>query len=332
MQRDWTHGGAIDRMQAQFPHAPTPWIDLSTGINPWPYRNPNLDETVFDRLPTHANSIACRDAMAAAIGAPPDSLCLAPGSELLIRTLPRLFSPGRVAVLSPTYGDHADVWRAAAREVIASQDPLTCADQVDAIVLCNPNNPDGRVFAPDALRAAHSTLTRKGGWLIVDEAYADLCPELSLAAAGGSDGLIILRSFGKFYGLAGLRLGAMIAPPRVCEQMVRELGAWPVSSGALEIGARAYRDTAWQVRTRATLAEMRGLLDQVLATNGIEIIGGTDLFRFVRPGDAVTTWQRLAEVGIYVRRFDALPGHLRIGLPADAIQLARLNEALSFSN
>lgn len=331
MRRDWTHGGAIDRMQAQFPDAPSPWIDLSTGINPWPYRDPDHDQAVFNRLPTRAAYDACRDAMAAAIGAPPESLCLAPGSELLIRTLPRLLSPSRVAVLSPTYGDHAEVWRAAKCEVLEREDPLACAEEVDMIVLCNPNNPDGQTFAPDALRTALAILAQKRGWLIVDEAYADLRPNLSLAAAGGTDGLIILRSFGKFYGLAGLRLGAMIAPPRLCEQMTDQLGAWPVSSGALEIGARAYRDIGWQSRTRATLTEMRILLDQVLTTHGIEIVGGTDLFRLVRPGDAPALWQRLAEAGIYVRRFDALPGHLRIGLPANEIQLARLNEALSLS-
>lgn len=329
MQRNWTHGGALDRMQSDFLDAPSPWIDLSTGINPWPYRGAPSDEGIHDHLPTQAAYRECQVAMAAALRAPQANLCLAPGSELLIRLLPHHLSCTRVAILSPTYGDHADVWRRAGCDVIATPDPLSLAGEVDVVVVSNPNNPDGRAFDRDQLHAVRSRLAARGGWLIVDEAYADLQPGVSMTPEGGADGLIVLRSFGKFFGLPGLRLGAMIAPDEISTRMSEQLGAWPVSSTALEIGAGAYRDLDWQDRTRQSVQQARILLDQVLISNKIEINGGTDLFRFVNVDDAQAVWHHLAEAGIYVRQFDTLPGKLRIGLPADEIQLARLNEALS---
>ena len=329
MRHDTTHGGALDRIQAQFPDAPHPWIDLSTGINPWSYRGFTLDEAAFDRLPTESAYVACRDAMAEAFKAPARSVILSPGSELLIRLLPGWLTPHRVAVFSPTYGDHAEVWQQAGCEVIETDAPLAHADEVDLVVLCNPNNPDGRIFAREDMLTACDRLASKGGWLIVDEAYGDLTPDLSLTSQGGRDGLIILRSFGKFFGLPGIRLGALIAPPVLVAQASQQLGAWPVSSGALEMGAAAYRDHIWHNDTRARLQLGRAMLDRVLEENGVYVVGGTDLFRHVRVEDAERTWLHLARAGIYVRRFDAVPRHLRIGLPADEIALARLNEALS---
>lgn len=316
-------------MREAFPDAPSAWIDLSTGINPWPYRSTPTDEDIHDHLPTQTDYLACQAAMAQAIRAPQPNVCLSPGSELLIRLLPHHLPCARVAVLTPTYGDHAEAWRRAGCDVIETADPLSFSGDIDAVIVSNPNNPDGRIFDHDSLLAARSRLSARGGWLIIDEAYGDVHPSLRLAPYGGSDGLIVLQSFGKFFGLPGLRLGAMIAPDDICTRMSEQLGAWPVSNAALEIGTRAYRDHAWHDSTRQALRQARMLLDQVLISNQIEIEGGTDLFRFVKAQDAQTVWKHLAQAGIYVRRFDALPDNLRIGLPADGIQLARLNEALS---
>jgi cobalamin biosynthetic protein CobC len=329
MSPDWQHGGAIDRMKTAFPQAPTPWIDLSTGINPWPYRGSGLDAEVYDRLPTQAAFTNCRNALSEATNAPPESICLAPGSELLIRLLPHLLSCRRVAILDPSYGDYSEVWRHTGSDVIATEAPLSLADSVDAVIVCNPNNPNGRVFDAEQLLRARAKLAARGGWLIVDEAYCDLTRSRSLAAHGGAEGLIILRSFGKFYGLPGLRLGAIMAPAHLIKRVSQLFGAWPVSSAALEIGAKAFRDQAWQRDTRAALQAARQALDLVLESNAMRVIGGTDLFRFVQVDDAHAAWQRLAQAGLYVRRFEDMSTRLRIGLPADEIQLARLNEALS---
>lgn len=326
---DWPHGGALDLMKAKFPDAPTPWIDLSTGINPWPYRGPQLGDNAFDHLPTQSAQTACKQAMAQAIGASADHICLSPGSELLIRLLPVWLDVRRVAILSPTYGDHVEAWNGQGCDVIETTDPLAYADQVDAVVVCNPNNPDGRTFTREELRRARKSLEARGGWLIVDEAYCDLTPELSLAGDGGLASLIILRSFGKFFGLAGLRLGAMIVPKPLRARVSQHLGVWPVSSAALRIGASAYRDTEWQDQTRARLGRARELLRRVLQSNGLDVTGETDLFCLAYSDRATETWEHLARSGIYVRRFDAMPHHLRFGLPADEDEFTRLDEMFS---
>ena len=181
MSFDLVHGGALDAMRAAYPQACAPWIDLSTGINPWPYPETSVSGAALTHLPTRAMYDTCQQNMAKAINADPDALLLAPGSELLIRLLPDVIRLRRVAILSPTYGDHAAVWRRAGAEVIESSDPLSLADQVDAVVVTHPNNPDGRIFDIEALEAARSALAAHGGWLIMDEAYADLTPARSFA-------------------------------------------------------------------------------------------------------------------------------------------------------
>lgn len=329
MTGDLIHGGAIDQMRMAYPNAPEPWIDLSTGINPWPYPRTDLSPASLAHLPTTAMYEACREAMASALGVAPGMLLLSPGSELLIRLLPDIIHPRRIAILSPTYGDHAMAWERVGAEIIHTPDPLSCSDRVDAIVLCHPNNPDGRLFDLDSLEATRQKLAARGGWLIIDEAYADLVPSQSLAPEGGADGLIILRSFGKFFGLAGVRLGAMLAPAPIRKAMSKRLGVWPVSGSALEIGARAYADTDWQVRTRERLHAAARELDVALKAAGLSLTGGTDLFRLVETEDAHAVFHRLATAGVYVRRFEGSSTHLRIGLPATSKAQTRLLNALT---
>lgn len=315
-------------MRSAYPNAPDPWIDLSTGINPWPYPDQAISEAALAHLPTRSAYEGCRQAMATSIGAPPDSLLPAPGSELLIRLLPDVIRPSRVAILSLTYGDHAIAWARAGSDIIHSDDPLSLAEDVDAIVLTHPNNPDGRLFDLQALEEARLTLAAKGGWLILDEAYADLTPDCSFASKGGEAGLIVLRSFGKFFGLAGLRLGAVLAPERVRQPLSERLGVWPISGSALEIGARAYADHDWQIQTRQALSHAADRLDTILKEGGLTVVGGTSLFRFVDVDKAHDAFEHLAQSGIYVRRFEGSDRHLRIGLPATPEAEARLKAAL----
>lgn len=330
MTEDLLHGGALDVMRAAYPDAPEPWIDLSTGINPWPYPRSQVSSEALAHLPTQADHAACRAAMAAAFGASPASILLAPGSELLIRLLPDIIPARRVAILSPTYGDHAEAWARSGADIVRSEHPLEHAAEVDAVVVTHPNNPDGRRFDLEALDQARRTLTKRGGYLIVDEAYADLHPEQSLASHAGAEGLIILRSFGKFFGLAGLRLGAILVPVNVREGLANRLGAWPVSGAALEIGARAYADTAWQSETRNRLAVAAARLDALFYRAGLPSCQGTDLFRYIEVADAHHAFEHFARLGIYVRRFEWSTRHLRIGLPATEAAETRLAEALSF--
>ena len=329
MNPDLVHGGALDAMRAAFPDAPEPWIDLSTGINPWPYPDTAVSAAALAHLPMQSDQETCIAAMSAAIGAPREALMLSPGSELLIRLLPDVIHPRRVAILSPTYGDYAAVWRRAGADIIETDAPLSLSSRVDAVILTQPNNPDGRLFDLAALERSRRDLAARGGWLIVDEAYADLVPEQSLASHGGREGLIILRSFGKFFGLAGVRLGGILAPESVREDLAERLGVWPVSGTALEIGARAYADTTWraQIRTRLSVAAAR--LNTILKAGNLNPVGGTSLFQLVETARAHTVFDRLACAGIYVRRFEWSKTHLRIGLPATREAEARLQAALN---
>lgn len=317
-------------MHQRFKDAPKPWLDLSTGINPFAYPHVSVSREAVEHLPTNAMIEGCRAAMAKAFRAPRESIVVGPGSELLIRLLPNVIKPKVVVILNPTYGDHKTVWAAADCRVIETEAPLQRAGEADAVVVCNPNNPDGRIFSPNELERAREQLAARGGWLIVDEAYADLDPRLSIASSGGKDGLIVLRSFGKFYGLAGIRLGAALVPALLRSVINHRLGSWPVSGAALEIGTRAYNDTDWAMMVRPKLASARVRLDSLLQRHGLTINGGTDLFRLIKTANAHQMWKRLAESGIYVRRFDWSEHDLRIGLPPDEQAEDRFEKALSF--
>ncbi|MEL8056833.1 MAG: aminotransferase class I/II-fold pyridoxal phosphate-dependent enzyme, partial [Pseudomonadota bacterium] len=266
-----------------------------------------------------------------AIGTNPTALLLSPGSELLIRLLPDIIAPRSVTILSPTYGDHAEVWKRSRADIVETSDPLAFAETADAIVLTHPNNPDGRYFDLGELNAVRKTLADRSGWLIIDEAYADLLPEQSMAKRGGMEGLIILRSFGKVFGLAGVRLGALIAPEPIIARMKDRLGVWPISGTALTVGARAYTDTAWQQQTRERLKAAAERLDTILIEAGLSPTGGTSLYRFVETPDAYALFDHLAQAGIYIRRFDWSRRHVRMGLPLDADAESRLAAALSLS-
>ena len=332
MNEDLQHGGALDRVAVRFPAAPLPWIDLSTGINPWSWPVDRVDPESLHRLPTHADMHRCRSAMAQAFAAPASALTLVPGTEVAIRLLPQILAARRVAVLSPSYGDHAETWSAAGAELVPTADPLDHADDADIVVLCSPNNPDGRCFDADGLSDARERLARRGGWLIVDEAYAELDPARSLASLAGSPGLVILRSTGKFFGLPGLRLGALLGPPALAAALERLLGVWRISGPALAIGARVYADVDWQQTMRGRLAAARARLDTLLKAGGGRVAGGTDLFRYVEVNDAHATWHKLCEHGIYTRRFDWTHTHLRVGLPGTPEAEARLTDALSLEH
>lgn len=336
-ESDLTHGGNVDRLIAAYPDAPRPWLDVSTGINPWPYPVPALAPEVFARLPTVTDYRRCRNAIAGAIGCPETACVPIPGSEWLIRALPRLLVTdpawSTVVLTHPSYADHEWAWRRAGARVRVQDDPLAIADEVRAVVVCNPNNPDGRVWTVEQLEAVRARVAWHGGWLIIDEAFADLTPTYSCAGFAGRAGLIILRSFGKFFGLPGVRLGAVLASPAVRERIEAALGYWSVSGPALALGALAYQDRDWITATRVHLAQRCTELHRVCMSVGLEVRGGTDLYTYVRvPGDGLAAhhlWHALCQRGVYCRRFRDPTDHLRIGLPADDRGRDRLRAALS---
>jgi cobalamin biosynthetic protein CobC len=323
------HGGDLAAIGAAFPDAPKPWIDLSTGINPWPYPIRKLPDQAWQRLPSAADEIAVRDAAAACYGMRArDDVVLAPGSQAIIQWLPRLRSRSRVTVLGPTYGEHAKCWRAAGHEVSQVLAPEQMPAESDVIVVVRPNNPDGRVVPLSWLQAAAAGLHRRGGWLVLDEAFADADQTASAAAVLNGENVVALRSFGKFFGLAGGRLGFALVSATLAGALRDALGPWSVSGPMLALAARALRDGAWIARTRTRLARGAGRLDRIAAGAGLTLIGGTTLFRLYAHPEAPKIFSTLAADGLYVRRFQANPHWLRLGLPPDAKAERRLVRAL----
>jgi cobalamin biosynthetic protein CobC len=322
------HGGDAAAATARYGMPPDGWIDLSTGINPYPYRPRRLDPADMARLPGQDDLARLHEAAGAFFGLPrKGGLVPAPGSQALIQWLPRLFSPRSVAIVAPTYGEHAHAWTLAGHRIRTVAAPS--ADAAEILVLCNPNNPDGQVRAPDDLRAIAARLAERGGLLVVDEAFVDMQPALSVIDACDRPGLVVLRSFGKFFGLAGLRLGFAACETGLATRLAEAIGPWAVAGPTLAIARMAYEDHAWIARTRRTLLRQSARLDRLLATHGLAHIGGTPLFTLRCHDDAAILADRLAHAGIWVRRFAAHPDRLRFGLPGPAAAWHRLQTALT---
>lgn len=339
MPPDWMagpgqpHGGMLAVAMRQFPNAPRPFIDLSTGINPHPYPMPALSPEAFTRLPDDSAATALQEAAARAYGVADAAMVApAPGTQLLISLLPRLLplrAFARVAILSPTYGEHAAAWTQAGHQV-TPVDSLDAMADSDIAILCNPNNPDGCRHQGETLRRLADRLAARGSWLVVDEAFIDLEPqELSLASHLPHPGIVILRSFGKTYGLAGLRLGFALASPKLAAHIRQSLGPWAISGPALAAGTQALADTAWRASSIVTLDRETARLDTLLARSGLSLIGGTRLFRLYASPRAPSWHAILGQAGILVRRFAGATDRLRLGLPADETQWQRLQAALA---
>jgi cobalamin biosynthesis protein CobC len=317
------HGGNLDWATRRFGGGSEDWIDLSTGINRCPYPVPVLSPASWTALPTRSAMAALNAAAANAYGTAAAITPVA-GAQMAIQMIPRLTAPGTARVLGPTYNEHAAALQSAGWQV---EEVTTLAQLAGAelAVVVNPNNPDGRQHTPEALLQLHDMVGR----LIVDESFADPMPELSLAGQAGPRGLFLLRSFGKFYGLAGLRLGFVIGHPEEIATVADMAGPWPVSGSAIEIGRKALADRAWAAATSARLASEAKPLDQLAEGAGWHVVGGTPLFRLYETGDADAAQTRLAKSRIWSRRFPYSEGWLRLGLPGDSAEWDRLSRALA---
>ena len=315
------HGGNLNEIAHRFGRRPEDWLDLSTGINPAWYPAPQLSAAQWHRLPEPCPRLI--QAAQTYYGA--EHLLPVAGTQAAIQALPRLRSASRVVVAAPSYAEHAHHWsryqhtvRQAAYEQL---DALvgTC----DVMVVCNPNNPTGARVAPAQLLNWSEQLRARGGWLVVDEAFADMTPETSVAKWSCNPGLIVLRSVGKFFGLAGLRLGFVAAHPDLLTQLEGLLGPWAISSAAQQIGSAALNDVAWQAATRIELRRSAARMQALLSKYGI-LASGTDLFQWWAEPQAEAVWQHMAEQGILVRCFKQAGRGIRAGLPPDEAGWQRL--------
>ncbi|MCB2127787.1 MAG: threonine-phosphate decarboxylase [Rhodobacteraceae bacterium] len=317
------HGGNIDKAAARFGGKRSDWIDLSTGINRVPYPVGRLSAAAWTDLPTES----ARDTLiAAAANAYRSTAAILPvaGAQAAIQLIPRLTAPAHARVLGPTYNEHAGALVAAGWQVKEVSRPEDLAG-ADLAVIVNPNNPDGRRLTTDRLLALQDDI----GTLVVDESFADPRPDCSIAPFAGRPGLLILRSFGKFYGLAGLRLGFVLGSEGPIARLAAMAGPWPVSGAAIELGRQALSDTEWQAETTARLTRETARMDEIAASAGWRTIGGTELFRLYDTGNALKSQERLAKAHIWSRVFPYSDSWLRLGMPGTPEEWSRLAAALA---
>ncbi|UQR66371.1 threonine-phosphate decarboxylase CobD [Bradyrhizobium sp. C-145] len=317
------HGGNLDQAQQRFGGRAEDWIDLSTGINRLPYPVGEVSPRAWSALPSRAEVDALLQAAQHAYRTSAPVAAMG-GAQAAIQLLPQLAPSGRARILAPTYNEYAGVLSAADWDVqeVSGLDALAGADLA---IIVNPNNPDGRRHMPKDLLA----LLPRVGRLVIDESFADAVPQLSLASEADRPGLLILRSFGKSYGLAGLRLGFALGNAADIGKLASMSGPWPVSGAAIAIGCRALRDDAWAEATSARLARDCARLDAMAQSQGWTLVGGTPLFRLYGTPDARAAQEKLARRQIWSRVFAREPTWLRLGLPGSEAEWARLAEVLA---
>jgi len=320
------HGGDLRTAAHHYGIALQHWLDLSTGINPCGWSPPIPPAVVWQRLPEQDDGLE----RAAAEYYGSDRLLPTAGAQAALQALPVLRTQSRVGVLSPGYAEHAHAWRRHGHtvELLAGEAIEDTVDRLDVVVVSNPNNPTGVRFALTTLLNWRLRLAERGGWLVVDESFIDVTPEYSLANQAGLPGLIVLRSLGKFFGLAGARVGFVLAEAALLQQLREWLGPWTISGPGRWVATLALQDRAWQETMRQSLPQASARLAKLLRRQGLTVSGGAALFQWVQLTESAFYQAALARRGIWVRYFDEPPS-LRFGLPALEASWQRLELALA---
>jgi cobalamin biosynthetic protein CobC len=323
------HGGRLRVAAGRYGVALEDWLDLSTGIASEPYPVPSIPPEVWQRLPEDEDGLT---EVASRYYGTPRVLAL-PGSQAAIQWLPRLRPAGVVAVLEPSYEEHAAAWRAAGHEVrrYSGGELPSLAAEVGAVVVGNPNNPAGQRFSRTQLLDMARLLEARQGWLVVDEAFADAeekSESLADVAGGATAGnVVVLRSLGKFFGLAGARVGFAIADDAILESLAEAIGPWALAHPSRLAARVALADNGWQRAQRERLQRDGARLHELLAASGLGESSGTALFRYLACDDASALHEFFARRGILLRLF-ARPAAVRFGLPATAAEWRRLTDVL----
>ncbi len=319
------HGGRLRAAAARYGIALADWLDLSTGINPCGWPVPALPPSAWARLPEDDDGLEA--AACAYYGT--EGLLPVAGSQAAIQALPQLRAPGHIGVLHLGYAEHAHAWRRAGHMVmpVTAERLQEAIPRLDVLVLIHPNNPTGARFEPKQLLDWHARLAARDGWLVVDEAFMDAAPEHSLARACPRPGLVVLRSLGKFFGLAGARVGFVLAAATLLQRLRAHLRPWTVSAPSRWVAARALMDREWQEAARTRLTQDSARLHGLLVRYGLTPRGGCALFQWIPTPHAVVLHERLARCGVLTRLFDEPPS-LRFGLPGSEAEWMRLETAL----
>ncbi|WP_342317015.1 threonine-phosphate decarboxylase CobD [Lysobacter sp. FW306-1B-D06B] len=320
------HGGRLLRAARTYDIAPSEWLDLSTGISPFAWPVPEVPASAWHRLPEDDDGLieTARDYYDAS------HLLPVAGSQAAIQALPRMRAHSRVGVIAPGYAEHAHAWRAAGHgvETLAADALLSAHERFDVVVLIHPNNPGGERFERATLLALNCALAPRGGWLVVDEAFIDATPHDSLCDASDREGLIVLRSVGKFFGLAGARAGFVCASPELIGRLRETLGPWTLSGPTRWALRHALADRPWQATQRERLLAAGERLRRVLTDAGLAPTAGCAFFQWRRDPRAAALHEALARCGILTRLFEQ-PASLRFGLPADEAGFERLASGLA---
>jgi cobalamin biosynthetic protein CobC len=319
------HGGNLALAAAKFGIPLSAWLDLSTGINPTHYPIPLIPSHAWQRLPEDEDGLVA----AACNYYGCTSILATAGSQAALQILPKLRAPSKIAMPATMYQEHAYAWQTQGHTVqfLKESPDAEALKQADVILVCNPNNPTGKRFTKEELLEWHQQLVARGAWLIVDEAFMDSTPDDSLAAHANLEGLFVLRSLGKFFGLAGVRVGFLLAADHYLIRVKEMVGPWSVTGPSRYIATQALRDTAWQLNTRKMLASQSAKMQSLLDKYSLKPQGSTDLFHYVPVANAIEIQEQLAHLGIWIRIFSN-PSALRFGLPP-AHQWDRLEAALS---
>lgn len=307
------HGGNLSLAAKQYGIPLENWLDLSTGINPDGYPVPNIPPAVWQRLPFDDDGLI--EAAQAYYGC--QSLLATAGSQAALQVLPKLRSPCKVAMLSPMYQEHAHAWQRYGHQVSTFSSLADDAlNNADVVLLCHPNNPTAQLFSPVDLLNLHKKLVHRGGWLVVDEAFMDATPEHSIAQYANTEGLFVLRSIGKFFGLAGARVGFLLGCQTQLKMVQEELGPWTLTGASRLITKQALSDTSWQQNTRLQLIHKSQRLTALLNRYDLTPLAGTTLFQYVPTKQAIAWQKHLAIHSIWIRLFTE-PSALRFGLPTE---------------
>jgi len=320
------HGGRLLQAIERYGVPRERWLDLSTGINPIAWEGEPVPLTSWNRLPEEEDGLV--DAAKTYYKAAAELLPVC-GSQAAIQALPRLRARSRVGVPAFGYNEHGYRWKQAGHDVVPllPEEIAAASDTLDVVLVCNPNNPTGERASPAELLVWHARLSSRGGWLIVDEAFADSTPENSIARFADRDGLIVLRSLGKFFGLAGARVGFVLSSGTLLTALAEWLGPWTVAGPSRGVAKAALLDHKWQEATRKRLRNDSQRLAALLARHGLEPSGGSDLFQWVRTSQAHEIHAALACQGVLTRHFTAVPS-VRFGLPATQDDWTRLEGVL----
>jgi cobalamin biosynthesis protein CobC len=308
------HGGNLALAAKQYGIALEHWLDLSTGINPQGYPIPAIPAQLWQRLPLENDGLI--EAACAFYGC--QFVLPTAGSQAALQALPQLRAPCKIAMPRTMYQEHAQAWQRHDHTLSFFDDKPNQAtlEQADVVLLCNPNNPTAMQFSPEYLLKLHAQLAARGSWLILDEAFIDATPSASIAAHTHLEGLFVLRSLGKFFGLAGARVGFLLAPKHWLNKAQEIIGPWTLTGASRFIALQALSDGAWQVSARIQLAADSARLTDLLSKYGLVPAAKTRLFQFVLTPRAIETQQALAQQGVWVRLFAEVTA-LRFGLPPE---------------